>query len=102
VSSAQSGVSAHDTTNTDDVIELRVDNIDQLFRTLDPYPFRERDLDREAEEYIVGWARELAGGQPIKIVVHFPDNEPQAKAAQDLERPSIATFPIGLTFCRAI
>jgi hypothetical protein len=71
--------------STDDVIELRVDNIDQLFHTLDPYPFRERDLDREAEEYIVGWARELAEGQLIKIVVHFPDNEPQAKAAQDLE-----------------
>lgn len=70
---------------TDDVIELRVDNIDQLFHTLDPSPFRERDLDREAEEYIVGWARELADDQPIKIVVHFPDNASQAKAAQDLE-----------------
>ena len=40
---------------------------------------------REAEEYIVGWARELADDQPIKIVVHFPDNASQAKAAQDLE-----------------
>jgi hypothetical protein len=70
---------------TDDVIELRVDNVDQLFHTLDPFPFRERDLDREAEEYIVGWARELADDQPIKIVVHVPNNEPQARAAQDLE-----------------
>ena len=41
--------------NLDDVIELRVDNIDQLFHTLDPFPFRERDLDGEAEEYIVNY-----------------------------------------------
>ena len=45
--------------STDHVIELRVDEIAQLFHTLDPSPFRERDLDREAEEFIVGWAREL-------------------------------------------
>jgi hypothetical protein len=67
-----------------DVIELRVDDIAQLFHTLDPFPFRERDLDREAEEYIVGWARELAADQSIKIVVHFPNIETQAKTARDL------------------
>jgi hypothetical protein len=68
----------------DDAIELRVDEIAQLFHTLDPFPFRERDLDREAEEFIVGWARELPVDQPIKIIVHFPENEVQSKAAQDL------------------
>jgi len=41
--------------NTGEVIELRVNEIAQLFHTLDPFPFRERDLDREAEEFIVGW-----------------------------------------------
>jgi hypothetical protein len=40
-------------------IELHVEKIGQLFNTLDPMPFRKRDLDREAEEYIVSWAREL-------------------------------------------
>ena len=72
------------TANTEDAIELRVDDIAQLFHTLDPFPFRERSLDREAEEYIVGWARELATDQPIKIVVHFPDIEAQTKIAQEL------------------
>ena len=37
------------------LIELRVNNVAQLFHTLDPFPFRERDLDKEAEEFIVGW-----------------------------------------------
>jgi len=39
--------------SSEETIELRVDDIAQLFHTLDPFPFRERDLDREAEEYIV-------------------------------------------------
>ena len=68
----------------EDVIELRVDDIAQLFHTLDPFPFRERDLDREVEEYIVGWARELPAAQPIRIVIDFPDTEAQAKTARDL------------------
>jgi hypothetical protein len=34
-------------------IEVRVEEIAQLFDTLDPFPFRERDLDKHAEEYIV-------------------------------------------------
>jgi hypothetical protein len=71
---------------TNDAIELRVDEIAQLFHTLDPFPFRERDLDREAEEFIVGWARELPTDQPIRIIVHFPKSDIQSKAAEDLPR----------------
>lgn len=69
---------------TDEVIELRVDDIAQLFHTLDPFPFREKDLDREAEDYIVGWARELPGQQPIKIIIYFPGTDAQAKTALEL------------------
>jgi hypothetical protein len=65
-------------------IELRVDRIAQLFHSLDPYPFRERDLDQDAEDYIVSWARELEADQPIKIVIHVPSSEAQSKAAQEL------------------
>lgn len=43
------------------LIEIRVDDLAQLFHTRDPFPFREKDLDQQAEEYIVGWARELPG-----------------------------------------
>ena len=68
----------------ENVVEIRVDEIAQLFHTLDPFPFREKDLDREAEEYIVGWARELPQNQPFRIVVHFPDDESQTDLARDL------------------
>jgi hypothetical protein len=72
------------TENTQEAIELRVNEVAQLFHTLDPFPFRERDLDREAEEFIVGWARELPIDQPIRIVVHFPDSDLQTRAAKEL------------------
>jgi hypothetical protein len=68
----------------ENVIEIRVDEIAQLFHTLDPFPFREKDLDREAEEFIVGWARELPADRPFRIVVHFPDDQVQANQARDL------------------
>ena len=53
-------------------VEIRVEQIGQLFDTLDPFPFRERDLDEHAEEYIVGWAREFPRNRSIKIIVHGP------------------------------
>jgi hypothetical protein len=36
------------------LIELRVNNVAQLLHTLDQFTFRGRDLDKEAEEFIVG------------------------------------------------
>ena len=72
------------TTNPENIIEVRVSEIAQLFHTLDPFPFREKDLDREAEEYIVGWARELPAKRPFKIIVHFPDDKRQKEAAREL------------------
>jgi hypothetical protein len=33
-------------------IEVRIEEISQLFDMLDPFPFRERDLDKDAEEYM--------------------------------------------------
>jgi len=68
----------------ENLIEIRVNDIAQLFHTLDPFPFREKDLAAEAEDYIVGWAREMPGNHPFKIVVHIPDTEIQERASSDL------------------
>src|SRR6186713_120243 len=57
------------------LIEIRVDRLAQLFHTLDPFPFREKDLDQDAEEYIVSWARELPDKRPVRIAVHLPDGD---------------------------
>lgn len=65
-------------------IEVRVEEITQLFDTLDPFPFRERDLDKHAEEFIVGWARELPRRQPLKIIIHAPEKELGKEHAKEL------------------
>jgi hypothetical protein len=45
------------------LIQLRIQSVGQLFHTLDPLPFRERDLDAAVEEYVVGWAGEMPRGR---------------------------------------
>jgi hypothetical protein len=65
-------------------IELKVDKVGQLFDTLDPQPFRERDLDGEAEEFIVSWARELPAKAPLEILVHMPSDEAAGEQARHL------------------
>jgi len=66
-------------------IEIRVDEITQLFNTLDPVPFHERDMDQDAEEFIVGWARELPRNRPLRLVIHLPKHETQGERAAKLE-----------------
>lgn len=63
------------TAPTTSAIEIRVDQVAQLFDTLDPFPFLQKDLDRDAEEYIVGWARELPRDRELQILLHLPPDE---------------------------
>lgn len=63
------------------MIELTVQEVAQLFESLDPYPFRDRDLDKDAEEFIVGWARELPGDHALRIVIHLPESQTRSRAA---------------------
>lgn len=56
-------------------IELRVEQIDRLFDALDPFPIPSRDMARTAEDFIVGWARELPADAPLRIVIHLPEAE---------------------------
>ncbi len=67
-------------------IEIKIERVSQLFDTLDPFPFAERDLDKDAEEYIVGWARELHRDEPIRIVVHLPKAEAETPMARELSQ----------------
>lgn len=52
-------------------IELRLHDINQLFNSMDPSPFREKDLDIQAEEFIVDWARELPRSDPLLLTLHL-------------------------------
>lgn len=65
-------------------IRLRVQHVNQLFHTLDPFPFRERDLDSGVEEFVVGSARELPGRGPLTVAVHMPAAQARQEAAADI------------------
>ena len=71
-------------TTAANAIELRIEEISQLFHTLDPFPFREKDLDADAEEFIVSWARELPLDQALKIIVHVPETQASTPEAREL------------------
>lgn len=57
------------------VIEVHVAELKQLFNSIDPSPFRTKDLDPKAEEFIVGWAKDLPHDAPLALIV-------------DLDRPA--------------
>jgi hypothetical protein len=52
---------------------------------MDPSPFHERDLDDDAEEFIVGWAREFPRRDPVSLVVYVNDQLPPPDAQHLLE-----------------
>ena len=54
-----------------EVIEIHLAELRQLFNAIDPSPFRERDLDPRAEEFIVSWAREAPRNIPLALLVHL-------------------------------
>ena len=62
------------------VIEVRLREVRQLFDALDPSPFREKDLDPDAEEYIVESVKELPSGAPCALVIHL--DQPTGLAAE--------------------
>src|SRR5687768_10167596 len=50
-------------------IKVYVRAIDQLFHTLDPSPFYDRDLDEKAEEFIIGSAEEHPHDVPLALTI---------------------------------
>jgi hypothetical protein len=62
-------------------IEVHVGELKQFFNSMDPAPFRERDLDPRAEEFIVESARELPREAPLALVVQLGREAPTAEGA---------------------
>jgi len=51
-------------------LALRVREIAQLFNSMDPTPFLNKDLDPEAEDFIETWASGFAPGSRFHITIH--------------------------------
>ncbi len=75
---------------TTGLIELRLNHVSQLFNTMDPSPFHERDLDHDAEEFILSWAREHEKDSELRIKVVL--RQPEGPEAARLVRESIQHY----------
>ena len=65
------------------LIEVRISELRQLFNAIDASPFRSRDLDPAADEFIVEWAREAPLDAALALRVELarsagPADEPAA------------------------
>jgi len=61
-------------------ISLKLRDTNQLFNSMDPSPFIEKDLDDDAEEFIVSWAQGFSPYAPIKLGIHleqWPAEDPK-------------------------
>lgn len=72
-------------------IELRLRELSQLFNSLDPTPFHEKDLDPDAEQFIESWALEFAPESRLQIVVHL-ERVPADVDAEALVSTAIRNF----------
>lgn len=68
------------------LIEVKLQHIVEIFDSLDPAPFYNKVLDRNAEEYIVEAVRDFPLNMGMKLVVYLPETEIQKPEAQDLDR----------------
>lgn len=67
------------------LIEVHVEQIEQLFYSIDPSPFHTRDLDPQAHDYIVACARELPRELPLALVIHLDRPLTQEQELAQLE-----------------
>jgi hypothetical protein len=47
---------------------------------MDPSPFHEKDLDHDAEEFLVSWAQEFPRRDPVSLIVHVAELPPHGDA----------------------
>lgn len=84
VTAMKSERTAYRIENDHALIEIRLHTVRQLFHTLDPAPFNEKDLDDNAAEYIEQACHEAGRRSRVRLVVHLPAEEAQGESARTL------------------
>lgn len=67
-------------------IEVRVNELKQLFNAVDAAPFRDRDLDPNAEAFILEWSRDADRRRPLALIVHLGAEAPREEDRVVLEQ----------------
>jgi hypothetical protein len=71
------------------LVEVRLSSVEQLFNSFDPAPFHEKELDADAEDYIVDMVDDFPIKTPIRLIIHLPETlatEENAKEITDAIR----------------
>jgi hypothetical protein len=74
------------------LIEVKIQELNQLFNSMDPSPFHERDLDHDAEEFIVSWAQEHPKQHDLRLVVHLASEPAGVRQPQKLVTDCVAHY----------
>lgn len=54
------------------LIEIKLSSVMQLFNSFDPAPFHEKELDSDAEHYIVDTVKDFPQKTRFKLVIYLP------------------------------
>lgn len=76
-------------------IQLRLRELPQLFNSMDPSPFLDRDLDADAEEFIMSWAREHPKDHELELTIHLT-TPPAPDRAEGIEEAVHHYFSVRL------
>jgi hypothetical protein len=74
------------------LIEIQLSSIKQLFNSFDPSPFHEKELDANAEEYIVDMVDDFPLKTPFRLVIHIPAGASADERAQEIPTAVRAHF----------
>ncbi len=64
-------------------IEIRIRNLSQLFDSRDPSPFLAKDLDDDAQQYIVASAGESSSRLPLALAIHLTEPVESPEVTRD-------------------
>ena len=73
-------------------LELRVRELQQLFNSLDPTPFLNKDLDRACEAFIENWALSLPHDSRLHLAVHLERLTSSASEAGELLAEAVHNY----------
>ena len=66
------------------LIEMKLSSVAQLFNSFDPAPFHEKELDNNAENYILDVVNDFSPKTRFKIVVYLPDEIRETREARQI------------------
>lgn len=72
------------------LLEIRLSGLDQFFNSLDPSPFHKKDIDDDAERYIVNFVRAFSIKTRLKLIFYMPVK--YHKEASEVLIPAIENY----------